>query len=119
MNKTKIVETSLVLTTGFLVVYFIVSNSLFLYLALAFGLIGIFIKPLAKFIAIVWFKLADILNYFVSKIVLGVLFFGILFPISILYRLTNKDRLQLKRSKDSNWIECNKKYAAKDIENIW
>lgn len=119
MDRNKSLETSLVLTTGFLILFLIFGNEWFLYLALAFGVIGIFIKPLAKYIAIAWFKLADILNFFVSKIVLGALFFVILWPISMLYKISNKDKLRLKKSKDSMWIKRNHSYSSADLKNIW
>jgi multisubunit Na+/H+ antiporter MnhG subunit len=91
----------------------------FLYLAIAFGFTGIFIKPLAKYIAIAWFKLADILNFFVSKIILGALFFVVLVPVSALYRIVHKDKLRLKRSDKSNWVERKHEYSTADLENIW
>lgn len=119
MERTKTLETSLVLTTGFLLVYLLTKNEMFLYLAFAFGITGIFIKPLAEYIAIAWFKLADILNYFISKLILGTLFFFVLFPVSLLYKISNKDKLRLKKSKDSNWIERNHTYSSADLENIW
>lgn len=119
MDRNKSLETSLVLTTGFLLIYLLTKNDLFLYLAVGFGIIGIFIKPLAKIIAIGWFKLADILNYFVSKIILGTLFFVVLFPISLLYRISNKNKLRLTRSSNSNWVERNHIYSSADLENIW
>ena len=119
MERTKILETSLVLTTAFMVIYLITGNNVFLYLALAFGISGIFVKPAAKYIAIAWFKLAGILNFFVSRIILGTLFFMILFPISLLYKIPNKDNLLLKRSDKSTWIKRNHKYTSGDLENIW
>ncbi|MDO8952744.1 MAG: SxtJ family membrane protein [Draconibacterium sp.] len=119
MDKAKTLETSLVLTTAFLVIYLITGNNVFLYLALAFGISGIFIKPLAEYIAIAWFKLADVLNYIISKIILGTLFFVVLFPVSVLYKISNKDKLRIKRSKNSMWIERNHTYSSSDLENIW
>jgi hypothetical protein len=119
MNKTKTLESSLVLTTGFLLIYLITLNNLFLYLAFAFGITGILFKPLAKYIAIAWFKLADLLSWVVSKAVLGILFFVVLLPVSLLYRITNKDKLQLKRSSDSTWIERNQTYTSGNLKNIW
>ena len=119
MDRNKTLETSLVLTTGFLLLYFITKNDVFLYISFVFGIIGIFIKPLAKCIAIGWFKLADILNYFVSKIILAVLFFVVLWPVSILYKISNKDKLRLKKFRNSNWIERNYVYSSSDLENIW
>lgn len=119
MNKSKILETSLVLTTAFIVVYILKPNPVFLYIACGLGVTGILIKPLAKYIAIAWFKLADLLNFFVSKIVLGFIFYVILFPISLLYRLSGKDKMLLKDKQASTWIERDYKYTGKDLENIW
>lgn len=119
MDRNKSLETSLVLTTGFLLLYFFTKNELFLYISFAFGMIGIFIKPLAKYIALGWFKLADVLNFFGSKIILGTLFFFVLYPVSLLYKISNEDKLRLKKSKDSNWIEHNHTYSSIDLENIW
>ena len=119
MERTKILETGLVLTTAFLVIYLLTGNNVFLYLAITVGISGIFVKPVAKYIAVAWFKLADVLNFFVSRFILGTLFFMILFPISLLYRISNKDNLRLKRSDKSAWIERNHKYSLGDLENIW
>jgi hypothetical protein len=47
------------------------------------------------------------------------LFFMILFPISLLYRISNKDNLRLKHSHKSIWIQRNHKYTSADLENIW
>lgn len=119
MEKHKISETSLVLTTGFLLVYFITSIQYFLYISFAFGLVGIFIKPLAKVITIAWFKLADALNFVMSKIILGIVFYSILVPIAFLYRLLNKNKLLLKKSVLTTWVERNHTYQKADLENIW
>lgn len=119
MDRNKSLETSLVLTTGFLILFLIFGNGWLLYLALGFGITGIFIKPLAKYLAIAWFKLADILNFFVSKIVLGLLFFVVLWPVSMLYKISNKDKLRLKKEKESNWIDRSHIYSAEDLKNIW
>lgn len=119
MEKEKSLETSLVLTSGFILVYIITKTELFVYLAFGLGFIGIFLKPVAKVITIGWFKLADILNYFVSKLILGTLYFVVLVPISILSRVFNKNGLKLKKSSKSMWYKRDYKYAANDLENIW
>ena len=118
-GKNKILETSLVLTTGFLLVFWLTKTEFFLYLSFAFGFIGIFIQPLARLVTILWFKLADVLNYVFSRIILGAIFFLVLFPISLMYRRTNKDKLQLKNTGSTNWFERNKKYSGADLENTW
>jgi len=119
MNKIKSLETSLVLTTGFVLIYFITSNIILLYLAFSFGIIGIFVKPIAKYIAIAWFKLGDILNFVVSKIILGSIFFLVLVPISLLYRLSKNDKLKIKKPQKSNWVQRDYTYKSADLKNIW
>ncbi len=119
MKREKSLETSLVLTSGFILVFLITQINLFIYFAFGLGITGIFFKPIANMIAVLWFKLADILNYFVSKLIFGILFFVVLFPISILYRIFNKSNLNLSNSLKSVWHERDHKYSATDLENIW
>ncbi len=119
MDKDKILETSLVLTTGFVVLYVVFKKPVFLILALAFGIIGIFIPFLAHYIAIAWFKLADVLNFIVSKVVLGIVYFIVLVPVAFIYKISGKDKLKIKKKLDSNWVKRYKNYTASDIENIW
>lgn len=119
LSKTKIVETSLVLTTGFLGLYFILTNPVFLWVALAFGITGIFIPVIARYIAFGWFKLADVLNFVVSKIILGLVYFIILFPIAFIYKALGNDKLNLTKKGKTNWVLRNIKYQRTDIDNIW
>ncbi|HRX11035.1 MAG TPA: hypothetical protein P5210_05270 [Draconibacterium sp.] len=119
MNREKSLETSLVLTSAFLLVFLITNNELFAYLAFSFGIIGVFVKPVANIIAAGWFKLADILNYFASKFIFGILFFVVLVPISVLYRIFNRNGLKLINSAKSMWFKRDYNYSANDFENIW
>jgi hypothetical protein len=53
-----------------------------------------------------WLYFGELLGKIVSPIVLGVIFFGILTPLSALLRLLGRDELQLKRSAaKSYWID--------------
>jgi predicted PurR-regulated permease PerM len=119
MTKEKRLEAMLVISTGFLVLYAIKMNPVFLYIALGAGLVAIFVKPLATLIAKGWFKLGELLGLVVSKVVLTIIFFILIIPISFLYNLFNKDTLRLKRSYPSQWTERMHSYEAKDLKNIW
>tara|TARA_B100000029_G_scaffold213832_1_gene211781 strand:+ start:58 stop:441 length:384 start_codon:yes stop_codon:yes gene_type:complete len=56
----------------------------------------------------VWFKFGLILGKFISPIVMGVIFFGVVTPISFIMRVFGKDLLNLKyNNKPSYWIEKN------------
>lgn len=119
MKRDKALEAILVITTGFLVLYLIYKYQAFLYVSVFAGLIGIFIKPLANIVAYVWFKIGDFMGLIVSKLVLGVIFFLLLIPISTIYKIFNKDTLKLKRSKSSLWNDRHYTYVDGDFKKSW
>ena len=62
------------------------------------------LTPLNK----IWFKFGIILGKIISPIIMGVIFFLVVTPISLLMRLLGKDLLNLKYNKNkSYWIEKN------------
>jgi hypothetical protein len=119
MNEKKSMETCLVITTGFLLLYFIFQVKILLIVAFIIGLTGILLRPLALKIAWVWHKLGDIMGFLISKLILSIIFFVILLPIALIYRLIKRDTLMLKNKYSSYWIIRNYKYAKKDMENVW
>jgi hypothetical protein len=119
MTKEKSVETCLVISTGLLLIYFVLHQQVFLTIAFIIGAIGIFIKPLAIPISWLWIKLGEMMGFVTSKVVLTVVFFIFLLPIAAFYRIAKKDTLNLKNTSSSYWKERQKKFIAKDLDNIW
>ena len=72
------------------------------YAAAGLLLIGIAIYPLAKWITIVWLKFAEVIGTITSRLLLSVIFFLVLFPVALLYRLSKKDPLQKRKLPGSN-----------------
>jgi hypothetical protein len=71
---------------------------LFFSIILPYALIYIY-KP--------WMKFSQILGFFMSKLILGIIFYLILLPISIIMRLVGKKTLHIDFRKDSSnsyWI---------------
>ena len=80
-------------------IVFIVSSIVFTLLTL---IIPRALAPLNK----AWFHLGEALGKIVSPIVLGIIFFVILAPVSIMTRLFGRDELRLKRRAiNSYWID--------------
>jgi hypothetical protein len=119
MKKEKTLEAILVITTGFLLLFLIYGKVWMLYVAFCSGLTGVFIQPLASLLAKGWFKLGDLLGFVVSKLVLSIMFFIILVPVSFLYNIFNKDSLQLKRTEKSLWKERAHSFVPDDLKNSW
>ena len=83
--------------------YFITASVVFLILGL---LNSKLLSPLKKS----WIKLGEILGIIIAPIVMALVFFLILTPVSIIVRLFGKDLLGLKflKEKDTYWIKRKK-----------
>jgi hypothetical protein len=74
--------------------------------SIVFGLLTLTIPKSLAPLNRVWFHLGELLGKIVSPIILGIIFFGILTPISLLARLVGRDELRLRRpAGDSYWID--------------
>ena len=120
MDAAEKAKAQLVIVTGLLVLYFVFKSPWWLYAAVGVGLLSVVVPIVGDLIVRVWFKIAEILGNINGKIILSVLFFVFLFPIALLYRLTAKNPLAIKRSDtDSFYTERNHTYSKKDLEQTW
>ena len=112
-------STILVISMGFLAVHLLFKGQWALYVSLAIGVTGILSTALSMKIEWAWMKLSHVLGKIVPSILLGVFFYLILFPISMISRIFKKDPLMLSREHDSYYFTVNKEYDKKSFENIW
>ena len=126
LNREKKVEAILVIVLGFLILFFGfryfkgASYDWMLYVSGVVGVLSMMSDTIMDGITWVWFKIAEVMGtYVMGPLLLGIVFFLILFPISVLARIFSKDDLMLKRRDDSYFVDRSHAYTAKDIENIW
>jgi hypothetical protein len=126
MNREKKVEAILAIVVGFLALYFIFGVwkgfqvDWMLWVCLVVGVLSMVSDTVMNLITSAWFKFAEILgNYVTGPILLGLVFFVVLFPISVLARIFGPDNLMKKRREDSYYVDRDHAYETKDIENIW
>jgi hypothetical protein len=84
--------------------------------------VGLFVTPVARWIARAWLKFAEILGAVNSRILLGGIFYLFLTPIALLARLTRGDFLHLKKRAGpdrSYWQARSHSYTAEDIGKLW
>ena len=115
-------KAQLVIVTGLLVFSFVFNNAAtyLLYAAGIVGLVSIFLPIVGDFIVKIWFKIAEGLGWFNSRVILTVVFYVFLWPIATLYRLTTKNPMNVKRSGSNTvYAERNHTYTPKDLEQIW
>lgn len=119
-EKTNPLRTVLTLSVGFIVLYFITDWKWTIPAALLVGLAGIFSPYLSAKIDYLWMKLAWFLSLVIPNILLGVIFFLLLFPIALLSRVFGKnDSLNLKNKSGSNFKNVNKDFDKVSFEKTW
>ncbi len=93
-----------------------------LYIAGGLQLTGLVAKGISKRIASGWLRVAGALGTIITKVVLAMIFYGILTPLAFLYRLRHGDTLKIhERSAQAptSWKERHHEYTPKDFENVW
>jgi len=119
MKHEKVLEAILTIVGGLLVFYFIFEITALIIIALCLIVLSLGSKLFARKVVWLWFKLSEVLGYISSRILLTAIFYLILFPIALLYKLFHKDNLALKRKTESYYTERDHEYVPNDLENPW
>jgi len=118
-KKHRSLETILVLVAALIIFFWIYEKKVFLLAALLLAFIAMTSDLLTDLISRAWFRLSELLGKVMSKVILSLVYFVVLLPAALLFRLTGKDQLQLNRKGDSYFYRRDHQYTKKDIENIW
>jgi hypothetical protein len=112
-------STVLVISTGFLIIYFIFSAQWAITVSLLVGVTGILSPYLSRKIEWLWMKLSKLLGYIVPNILLSIIFYLFLFPISVLFRIFNKDPLMISDKYKTYFIDVNKVIDKENFKKTW
>ena len=88
--------------------------------AIALHALNMTIPQLYRPIAVLWLGLSDLIGAVVSKVLMFIVFFGVVTPIGVLRRVMGKDALKLRVFKvgtDSVMLTRNHTFTARDIES--
>jgi len=87
-------------------------------IALFMGLAGLAKPSLLRWLFVGWMKVAFPLNFIVSELVLALIFYGVITPLALFFRLTGRDALDLKASpgRASYWV---RKPATTDVRRYF
>jgi len=112
-------STILVISMGFLILHLLFSWQWAVIISLVVGVIGIISPYLSGKIESIWMKFAKILGYIIPNVLLSIVYYLFLFPISSVSKLFNKDTLMLSRKYPTYFIDIKKEIDKKSFENIW
>ncbi|HOZ45607.1 MAG TPA: SxtJ family membrane protein [Candidatus Hydrogenedentes bacterium] len=68
----------------------------FFAVAAVFLVLGLLVPAILRPVLIVWMKFAEALNWFMTRLLLTIAFFGIILPTAMIMRLAGKDPLNRK-----------------------
>lgn len=119
-ESTQPLKTVLTISIGFTTIYLITNLNWTLYVALFIGFCGLFSQYIAAVIHMLWTKLAYVLSLIVPNIFLSLIFYFILFPLSLVSKLFKTDSMLILSNKTtSSFISTNKIVSKKNFEKPW
>lgn len=117
--RQKSLETILVLVIALGIVSRLTGHPWFLLAAGILGAVGLLFPLLANYIHWLWMKLGEAMGFVTSKIVLTIIFYIFLVPLSFLSKLRKRKPVKLKPDNDSFYTERSFKYTRESMENLW
>ena len=90
-----------------------------MYVSLAVGVLSLMSTAAANGILWIWNKIALVLGWINTRILLAVVFYLFLYPVALLYRLSASNPLRLRNRDASVFDTRNHTYTKADLENIW
>jgi hypothetical protein len=119
MTKDQSRDTGMALVLLGLLIYLKTRRDGLLYTAMILHVVNMIWPRIYAPVAVLWLGLSHLLGTVMSKVLLSILFFGLVTPIGVLRRLFGKDSLKLrefKSSEESAMLVRNHLFAGQDIE---
>lgn len=92
----------------------------FLYVALAVGVLSLMSDTIADGILKVWTKIAEVLGYVNTRILMSLVFFVFLTPFAWLQKLfSSNNHLGLKDKDNTVYATRDHTYKPEDFDNVW
>ncbi|WP_445298447.1 SxtJ family membrane protein [Lacibacter sp. H375] len=111
-------HTSLVVIAAGFFLFYLQFNKLWLLGPVILSAIGFAIAPLGEFIHRGWMKLAKVLGYINSRVLLFLIFYVILTPLALIQRLCQSKKIT-ERLKKNRFLTRNHMFAKDDFIKPW
>jgi|SRR5208337_432907 len=119
MTKDQSKDTGMAMVLLLLLVFLKTRKDGWLYAAMVVHVVDMIVPAIFAPLSVLWFGFSHVLGTVMSKVLLSILFFGMVTPIGVIRRLLGKDSLKLrsfKTSKESAMLVRNHLFIAKDID---
>jgi hypothetical protein len=119
MTKDQSRDTGMAMVLLLLIIYMRTRRDGYLWAALVLHVLNMIVPQMYAPVAVIWLGISQVLGTVMSKILLSILYFGVVTPIGVLRRLFGKDSLKLrafKASEESVMSVRNHLFVGGDIE---
>lgn len=119
ISKKQLSETGMAIVLILLLIGIFTHEIIFYKIAIPVIILDMIIPIVYYPFAIIWFGFSKILGTITSKILLSIIYFGVVLPVAGFRRLMGKDSLQIhnfKKSKNSVFITRNITFTSAEIE---
>src|SRR5579863_9589432 len=119
MTKDQCRDTGMAMVLLLLLIFLKTRRNGLLYSAMALHVVNMIVPRIYAPLAVIWLGLSHLLGMVMSKVLLSILFFGLVTPIGLLRRLFGKDSLKLREFKggrESVMLVRNHLFVSQDIE---
>jgi len=113
-------DSGLALVLICMICYLVWKHQFLILLAIAFLLVAMTYPPIYKPFARLWFGLSTALGTVVSRILLTIVFYVVVLPVSLIRRALGKDAMKIKIWKKDNasvFRRREHRFSAKDLEH--
>jgi hypothetical protein len=113
-------DSGLALVLICMICYLVWKHQFLILLAIAFLLVAMTYPPIYKPFARLWFGLSTALGTVVSRIILTIVFYAVVLPVSLIRRALGKDAMKIKIWKKDNasvFRRREHRFSAKDLEH--
>ena len=120
LSAKQLIDSGSALVLILLIIGVVTKNTLFYKLAIPALLINMTIPKFYYPFGIFWYSLSNILGFFVSRIILSVIYVILVVPVGLVRRLLGKDALNLRQFKKGRSSTLKKRdytFTSKDILN--
>lgn len=119
-SQEKKYETILAIVLGLLVISLFTNAKALVIASAILAFVGLMIPMVSGWITWLWLKISHVMGWVMSKVIMSIVFYLVLFPISVLAKLSKKDQLKLKKSNEPTYYTTrNYQYSPEELENPW
>jgi hypothetical protein len=119
MDKSKQMESVIVLVLGLIVLYLVKRREVFLVAAIGLGILSLLVPAMARAVHWGWSGLSFLLGEISGRLVLTVVYFVVLMPLALMARMTRRPAIRRRAGGNTYFKERNHRYNKEDLIHPW